>query len=414
MTVCDVIVIGGGPAGLMAAGQAAEMGAAVLLIEKMDKPGRKLRITGKGRCNLTNSRPLDEFLPHFGLNGAFLRSAFGQFFNAELIDFLARQGIATVTERGERVFPASNDAQQVADRLVRWVQRCGVRVWTGARVERLIVAGGCVGGVALADGREHHARAVIVATGGASYPGTGSTGDGYRLAEAVGHTVIPVRPALVPLETAGDVAPRLQGLSLRNVRVTLSVDGQPQPSAFGEMLFTHFGVSGPEILSLSRAAVDALDAGGRVRLTIDLKPALDEAALDARLLRDLDAHGRQQFHTVLKGLLPRKLIPVCCELARIPPDRPVHQITARERGRLRGWLKGFYLDVTGYRSWHEAIITAGGVDLREIDPRTMESRLVAGLYFAGEVLDLDADTGGYNLQAAFSTGWLAGRSAAGG
>lgn len=413
MTVCDVIVIGGGPAGLMAAGQAAEMGAAVLLIEKMDKPGRKLRITGKGRCNLTNSRPLDEFLPHFGLNGAFLRSAFGQFFNAELIDFLARQGIATVTERGERVFPASNDAQQVADRLVRWVQRCGVRVWTGARVERLIVAGGCVSGVALADGREHHARAVIVATGGASYPGTGSTGDGFRLAEAVGHSVVPIRPALVPLNTAGDVAPRLEGLSLRNVEVTLWVDGKQAAREFGEMLFTHFGVSGPVILTLSGRAVVALHDRQHVRLSIDLKPALDESQLDARLLRDLDAHGKRHVSALLKGLLPHKLIAVCCDLTGLDPAAPCHQVTREQRLRLRAWLKDFSLEVTGHLPLAAAIITAGGVDLRQVDPRTMQSRLVAGLYFAGEVLDLAADTGGYNLQAAFSTGWLAGRSAAG-
>ena len=335
MTVCDVVVIGGGPAGLMAAGQAAEMGAAVLLIEKMDKPGRKLRITGKGRCNLTNSRPLDEFLPHFGPNGAFLRSAFGQFFNAELIDFLARQGIATVTERGERVFPASNDAQQVADRLVRWVQRCGVRVWTGARVERLIVAGGCVSGVALADGREHHARAVIVATGGASYPGTGSTGDGFRLAEAVGHSVVPIRPALVPLNTAGDVAPRLEGLSLRNVEVTLWVDGKQAAREFGEMLFTHFGVSGPVILTLSGRAVVALHDRQHVRLSIDLKPALDESQLDARLLRDLDAHGKRHVSALLKGLLPHKLIAVCCDLTGLDPAAPCHQVTREQAAPAR-------------------------------------------------------------------------------
>ena len=428
MTACDVIVIGGGAAGLMAAGHAARLGARTLVLEKMSRPGRKLRITGKGRCNLTNTAPLPDFIEHFGPNGRFLYSAFQQFFADDLIAFFADLGVPTVIERGGRVFPASSEAGEVVDALARWATAGGAAIKPGAPVEQLVVQAGRVIGVqvgapATRRGQTprtppaaglYRAPAVIVATGGASYPGTGSTGDGYRLAEAVGHSVIPVRPALVPLETAGDVAPRLQGLSLRNVSVTLSADGKPHAAAFGEMLFTHFGVSGPVILSLSRAAVDALDAGGRVRLAIDLKPALDEAKLDARLLRDLDAHGRQQFHTVLKGLLPRTLIPVCCELARIPPDKPAHQVTAKDRRRLRAWLKGFYLDVTGYRSWHEAIVTAGGVDLREVDPRTMESRLVAGLYFAGEVLDLDADTGGYNLQAAFSTGWLAGRSAAGG
>jgi predicted Rossmann fold flavoprotein len=253
---------------------------------------------------------------------------------------------------------------------------------------------------------------VIVATGGASYPGTGSTGDGYHLAEQVGHAVIPIRPALVPLETHGDVAARLQGLSLRNVRASVLVDGDVRHSLFGEMLFTHFGVSGPIVLSMSRTMVDALRAGHEVILSIDLKPALDRQKLDARLLRDLAAQGKRQYQTLLKGLLPRKLIPVCIEQTGVPAAKRASQITALERGRLLDWLKEFRLEVTRYRSFKEAIVTAGGVDLREIDPRTMASRRVEGLYFAGEVLDLDADTGGYNLQAAFSTGWVAGRSAA--
>jgi predicted Rossmann fold flavoprotein len=256
------------------------------------------------------------------------------------------------------------------------------------------------------------AAVVIVATGGASYPGTGSTGDGYRLAAAVGHTIVPIRPALVPLETAGDVAPRLQGLSLRNVTARVWVDGEKRAEAFGEMLFTHFGLSGPIILSLSKRVVDALRLGQDVTLAIDLKPALDERKLDARLLRELDARGKQQFRTLLKSLLPRKLIPVCIALTGIPPHKAGHQITAGERKRLRGWLKDFRLQVTGHRPFSEALITAGGVDTAQVDPRTMASRLVAGLYFAGEVLDVDADTGGYNLQAAFSTGRMAGESAA--
>jgi hypothetical protein len=232
------------------------------------------------------------------------------------------------------------------------------------------------------------------------------------MAEALGHTVVPIRPALVPLETAGDVAQRMQGLNLRNVNVSLWVAGRKQDEAFGEMLFTHFGVSGPIILTLSRQVVDALRAGREVALSIDLKPALDHSQLDARLLRDLDAHGKTHFHNLLKGLLPRKMIPVCVDMTGIPPDKPGHQITAEERQRLRLWLKDLRLAVTAHRSFSEAIITAGGVETREVDPRTMASRLVVGLYFAGEVLDVDADTGGYNLQAAFSTGWLAGRAAA--
>ncbi len=428
MTGRQVIVVGGGAAGLMAAGQAAELGAETLLLEKMDRPGRKLRITGKGRCNLTNVVPLSEFITHFGPNGRFLRQAFSRFFVSDLVAFFEELGVRTVTERGGRVFPASGQAcpepfvplragrsrraQDVVDALVRWVGERGVTLRTQSPVERLLVEGGRVVGVQASRGRVYRADAVIVATGGASYPATGSTGDGYRLAESVGHTIVPIRPALVPLETAGGVAPRLQGLSLRNVTVRVWVNGKKQAKVFGEMLFTHFGLSGPIILSLSRQVVDALRLGQRVILSIDLKPALDERKLDARLLRDLDAHGKQQFRTWLKGLLPRKLIPVCIDLTGIVPEKAGHQITAQERKRLRMWLKDFRLEVTGYRPFTEAIITAGGVDTREVDPRTMASRLVEGLYFAGEVLDVDADTGGYNLQAAFSTGWVAGRSAA--
>ncbi|MEA3338809.1 MAG: NAD(P)/FAD-dependent oxidoreductase [Chloroflexota bacterium] len=422
MTERRVIVVGAGAAGLMAAGQAAEQGADVLLLEKMSRPARKLRITGKGRCNLTNVATIPHFIEHFGSGGRFLRQAFYRFFAPDLADFFEALGVHTVTERGGRVFPASGEAQDVVGALARWVRGRGVTVRTQAPVERLLVEEGRVVGVQVSARNQvflkkpgfYHADAVIIATGGASYPGTGSTGDGYLLAKAVGHTIVPIRPALVPLETAGDVAPRLQGLSLRNVTARLLVEGKKQAELFGEMLFTHFGLSGPIILSLSRQAVDALRQGQRVALSIDLKPALDERKLDARLLRDLDAHGKRQFRTLLKGLLPRKLIPVCLDLTSISSRKPGHQITAHERERLRTWLKDFRLEVTDYRPLAEAIVTAGGVDVGEVYPRTMESRLVEGLYFAGEVLDVDADTGGYNLQAAFSTGWLAGRAAAGG
>ncbi|MBL7201836.1 MAG: NAD(P)/FAD-dependent oxidoreductase [Anaerolineae bacterium] len=418
----QVIVVGGGAAGLMAAGQAAAHGARTQILEKMHRPGRKLRITGKGRCNLTNTASLPEFLDHFAPDGRFLRQCFSGFLAAELVAFFEELGVRTVTERGGRVYPASDQAQDVVDALLRWVAAQGVSLQARASVDRLIVREGRVTGVEVARAtddaagarRVYGADAVIVATGGASYPATGSTGDGYRLAESVGHTVAPVRPALVPLETAGDLAPRLQGLSLRNVAVSVWVKGesQAQARAFGEMLFTHFGVSGPIILSLSRQVVDALRLGKPVSLSIDLKPALDEGKLDARLLRDIDSLGKRQYATVLKGLLPRSLIPICVEQTGIAAHKPAHQITAQERGRLRAWLKDFSLSVTGHRPFAEAIMTAGGVHTGEIDPRTMASRLVQGLYFAGEVLDVDADTGGYNLQAAFSTGWLAGRSAA--
>ncbi len=448
MTEHRVIVIGGGPAGLMAAGHATTSGAKVVLVERMDRPGRKLRITGKGRCNLSNVASLSGFIAHFGRNGRFLRQAFSRFSNSDLVAFLEGLGVPTVTERGGRIFPASGKAQDVVDALVRWAQKGGVTLRTRSRAERLIVEEGRVAGVQVIRTASRRAKAatanvadydpntrppfvvrpgrprppglpecrpadaVIVATGGASYPATGSTGDGYRLAESVGHTIVPIRPALVPLETGGNVAARLQGLSLRNVSVRVWIDGKQEAELFGEMLFTHFGVSGPIILSLSKQVVDALRRGQRVALSVDLKPALDEPKLDARLLRDLDAHGKRQFRTLLKGLLPSKLIPVCIDLVGIPAAKPGHQITSQERKRLLGWLKDFRLEVIGHRPLAEAIVTAGGVDTREIDPRTMASRLVQGLYFAGEVLDVDADTGGYNLQAAFSTGWMAGRSAA--
>lgn len=425
----QVIVIGGGPAGLMAAGQAAAAGAEVLLLEKMLQPGRKLRITGKGRCNLTNVIPLEEFLQHFGTNGRFLRFAFSRFFNDDLVAFFDDLGVETVRERGGRVFPIRNDAQEVVEALTNWILKLGVSLKTRSKVEGLMIKEGQVLGVRLAQSspsdskrspndqsssRNYYADSVIIATGGASYPGTGSSGDGYRMAEAVGHTIIPIRPALVPLETSGDTAQRLQGLSLRNVNARILVDGKKSAEAFGEMLFTHFGISGPIILTLSKVAVDAMRDRKEVLLSIDLKPALDNTILDARLLRDLDAQGKKQYRTILKGLLPRKLIPVCIESTGIPPEKPAHQITSQERTGLLSWLKDFRFEIRGHRSFSQAIVTAGGVHTREVDPRSMASRKVPGLYFAGEVLDIDADTGGYNLQAAFSTGWLAGRSAANG
>jgi predicted Rossmann fold flavoprotein len=406
MSKNQVIVIGGGPAGLIAAGQAAATGAETLLLEKMSHPGRKLLITGKGRCNLTNVAPLEEFIEHFSPDGRFLRSAFTRFFTDELIEFFDELGVETVLERGERIYPVSNDAQDIVDALNYWVQKNGAKLRTQAKVERLLVEHERVVGVQVANSPgsspkpksnnqsksiEYRAKSVIIATGGA---------------------FVPIRPALVPLETSGNIAPRLQGLSLRNVNARLIVDGNKQAEAFGEMLFTHFGLSGPIILSLSRKVVDALRAKHEVVLSIDLKPALDDAKLDARLMRDFDTHGKRQYRTLLQELLPRKLIPVCINLTGIPQDKRAHQITSDERKRLRTWLKDFRFHISGHRSFAQAIVTAGGVTTREVNPRSMASLIVDGLYFAGEVLDLDADTGGYNLQAAFSTGWLAGLSAA--
>lgn len=409
----DILVVGGGASGMMAAGRAAELGADVLLLEKMPRLGTKLRITGKGRCNLTNVADLAEFIRHFGPNGRFLYNAFSRFFVDDLRAFFERMGVPTVVERGGRVFPRSNAAADVAEALRRYCQEAGVRVRYKRAVDRLLMEGGRVVGVGAGE-VEFRARAVILATGGASYPSTGSTGDGYRLAASVGHTVVPIRPALVPLETAEPWVPRMMGVSLRNVRATLYVDGKAVASEFGEMLFTHFGLSGPIILTLSRhpSLAGRPAPGMRIEVGVDLKPALSDETLDARLRRDLDAHGKRAFRSIVKGLVPAKMVDVLVELSGVPGDKPAHQITASERARLFGLLRDLRMTVVGQRPLREAIVTAGGVALDKVDPRTMESRRVAGLYFCGEVLDLDADTGGYNLQAAFSTGWVAGESAA--
>ncbi|HOU16670.1 MAG TPA: NAD(P)/FAD-dependent oxidoreductase [Candidatus Marinimicrobia bacterium] len=410
-----VIVVGGGPAGLMAAGQASLSGAQVFLIEKMERPGRKLAITGKGRCNLTNATELSEFLTHFGRNSRFLRGAFHRFFVPELLEFLKQLGIPTVTERGGRIFPVRNDANEIVTALVNWANATGVIIRPNTRAEQLVLSENRISGVIVRNPNSTTEKlntdAVIIATGGASYPGTGSTGDGYRLAKSAGHSITPVRPALVPLVTVGNLAACLQGLSLKNVGIKVFADSRKIADEFGEMLFTHFGLSGPVILTISKLVVDALNAKQKVRISIDLKPALDDQKLDLRLQRDFAQHGKMQFKTVLKELLPQKLIPVCLDLIKIPPEKTCNQITTAERRRLRLWLKNFNFDISGHRGFSEAIITAGGVALNEVDSQTLQSKIVQGLYFAGEILDLDADTGGYNLQAAFSTGWLAGQSA---
>ncbi len=415
MSIRRVIVIGAGAAGLFAAGEAAKAGADTILLESMNRAGKKLRISGKGRCNLTNTAEVAEFISHFGKNGRFLRQAFSKFFSSDLIGLLGELGIETVIERGGRVFPKSGQAQDIVDALSRWATAGGAKIMTSARAAGLSIKDGKVNGVKVIRGEERSvldADSVIVATGGISYPGTGSTGDGFKFAGSAGHNIIPLRPALVPLVTKGDIAQRLQGLSLRNVSVKAFINGRKRIDDFGEMLFTHFGLSGPVILSMSGRVVDALINKDKVMLSIDLKPALDEQKLDARLLRDLNEHGKRKYKTFLKDLLPSKLIPVCIDETKISADITCHQITSNERKRLKQWLKDFRFEIKGHRPVAEAIVTAGGVDTREIDPRTMSSRLVDGLYFAGEVMDLNADTGGFNLQAAFSTGWTAGRSAA--
>ncbi len=406
-----IIVIGGGPAGLMAAGQAAENGADTLLLEKQRKPGRKLCITGKGRCNITNIADVPDFLAHFGKTGPFLHQAFARFFNTDLLDFLKKQGLEIVIERGGRVFPASGKAADVLDIFLAWLEQCGVKLQPDAPVSQLLIENNRVCGVVSQD-RTYPCDAVILATGGASYPATGSTGDGYRLAKSAGHRLVPVRPALVPLETEGDTTQKMAGLNLRNIKVRMHINGKKRKEAFGELVFTEFGVSGPVILTLSGEAVAALEKGHRIVLSIDLKPALDEKKLDLRLLRDFKTRGQEPFSSFLRGLLPREMVPVCLDLTGISAERKVSTISAKERRSLRTWLKDFKLDVTGHRPLAEAIVTAGGIDTREIDPRTMASRICKGLFIAGELLDIQGDTGGYNLQAAFSTGWIAGRCAA--
>lgn len=408
----QVVVVGGGPAGLMAAGQSARLGAHTLLLEKMDQPGLKLRITGKGRCNITNIAPQEEFISHFGREGQFLRQAFSLFFNEDLIDFMASIGVNTIVERGGRVFPAEGDASQITRKIAVWSVNQGVEIQTNTAVQRLLLEDPIITGVESNSGMIIPCQQVILATGGASFSHTGSSGDGFRIATEIGHTIIPIRPALVPLKTAGDICQRMQGLSLKNIEATVLINGKSSIKDFGELLFTHFGISGPIILSMSGKMVDALRAKNKVELSIDLKPGMDEKKLEARLLRDIDEHGKRHFRSLLENLLPQKMVMVMADTCNIPLDKPCHQISIQDRANLLRWLKDFRVEINGHLPLDAAMVTAGGVSLKEVDPRTMQSKLMQGLYFAGEVLDLAADTGGYNLQAAFSTGWLAGNSAA--
>ena len=400
----DGIIIGGGPAGMFAAITAARQGAKVLLLERNDRLGKKLLITGKGRCNVTNDCTAQEVLQNTPRNGRFLFSAMTAFPPEKTMAFFEEQGCALKTERGNRVFPVSDKAISILDCLQRVLRRQNVTVKT-ARVKNILTEDGKVTGVQTQN-EKISAQWVILATGGASYPTTGSTGDGYTIAEALGHTIIPAQGSLVPLETAGQDAQDMQGLSLRNCGVKLlNAKGKALYKDFGELLFTHFGVSGPTVLSASCHL-----KGEGCRLVIDLKPALEENKLDERIQRDLDLYKNRSMENALTDLLPRSLIPVVLRRLEIDPEMQANSLTRQKRRAIVELLKGFDLTITGKRPVAEAIITSGGVKVSEIDPKTMESKLVPGLYFAGEVIDCDAYTGGFNLQIAWATAYAAGMS----
>ncbi|MBQ6375241.1 MAG: NAD(P)/FAD-dependent oxidoreductase [Clostridia bacterium] len=408
-----VIVIGGGAAGMMAALFSARSGAEVTLLERNEKLGKKVYITGKGRCNVTNASDMDQFMRCIYRNPRFMYAAFAQMDNMGVMALMEELGVPLKQERGGRVFPVSDKASDIIGALSRELRRLCVDVRFNTRVERLIIEDGACRGVFSEAGEKLFADAVIVCTGGVSYPSTGSTGDGYRFAAEAGHRVNTAHPALVPIETSESWPANLMGLSLKNVRLNAYLSkGQKEKRIYseqGEMLFTHFGISGPLVLTLSSLLPDDLST---VRLCIDLKPALDEQALDARLLRDFKAMSRKQLISVMDGLEPHSLAEQILKLAGLSPAMPVNSVTSEQRRAILGLIKNLPLTPMRLRDLNEAIITRGGVDVKSIDPSTMGSRLIKGLFFAGEVIDVDAQTGGYNLQIAWSTGALAGKSAA--
>ena len=402
--IYDVIVIGGGPAGMYAAITAAQNNCKVLLLERNDRLGKKLLITGKGRCNVTNNCDEQEILKNIPRNGRFLYSAMAAQPPASVMDFFEKNGCELKTERGNRVFPQSDKAVSVLECLQSRMRRLGVKVQT-ARVSEIMTGAGGVCGVK-AGTQVFQGRNVILATGGLSYPTTGSTGDGFRMAQALGHTVTATEGSLVPLETAGEDCQQMQGLSLRNVAVKLlNAKGKVLYKDFGELLFTHFGISGPTVLSAS-----AHLKGDGCRLVIDLKPALEENKLDERILRDLSMYQNRSMENALTDLLPRSMIPVVLRRLEIDPNMQANSLKKQQRRALVELLKGFSVEITGKRPVAEAIITSGGIKVSEIDPKTMESKIVPGLYFAGEIIDCDAYTGGFNLQIAWATAYAAGCS----
>jgi len=412
-TTFDVAVIGGGPAGLIAAGRAAQLGGKVVLLEKMKQPGRKLLITGNGRCNISHAAPLSTYFKNIFPTGRFLVPAFKTFFIKDLIALLAEQGVATTTEEDNRIFPESNKAQDVLHALLRWGSNHQVTIHTQTQVRELVLDDNSVVGIrALHEDTEilYTARQVILCTGGKSYPATGSTGDGYLLARQAGHSITEPLPALVPLTTAGDLTRKLQGLALQDVAASLWVNGKKNLTEFGELLFAHFGLTGPAILSLSRFAVDELHKGHKVEVHLDLLPDVDEEKLDSRMLSDLNVHGKKQIDNIVRLWIPSKLVPELLTLTAIDGKKEGHQLSARERRNILRYIKDWTFEITGSRGFKEAMITSGGVPTHEIDCMTMQSDRIHNLYFAGEVIDQDAKTGGYNLQIAYSTAYLAASS----
>ncbi len=401
----EVIIIGGGASGAFASIISARMGRKVILFEKNERIGRKLRITGKGRCNLTNNCTNDELMNNIPVNPRFLYSAFSSFSPQDTMDFFESLGVPLKTERGRRVFPVSDNANDIADALENEMKKCGVKI-IHETVRHILTDDNICTGVITSSGKEYNAESVLIATGGKSYPATGSTGDGYTLANELGHTVTNICPSLVPLVIKEKCCSEMMGLSLRNVCLSLFDYDKCIFSEQGEMLFTHFGVSGPLVLSASSHIRDM--KSGRYRISIDMKPALNEQQLDKRIQRDFIENQNRDFINAVRNLLPAKMIPVAVRLSGIPADKKANSITKEERHKFAEIIKNFTLNVENFRPVEEAIITNGGIPVREINPKTMESRLVSGLFFAGEVIDVDAYTGGFNLQIAFSTAYNAG------
>ena len=410
MEKMKIVVVGGGPGGIMAAIRARTLGREVVLLEKKSTLANKLLLSGKGRCNLTNAEDLQYFLKRFSKNGDFLRDAFKKFFNQELISFFEERGLKLKVERQQRVFPQSDRSSSVLDVLEKELIKVGVQVIPRSKVVDLIIHAGQIKGVRLEDGREIFCDRVIFATGGASYSFTGSDASGINIVKKLGHTIVPLQAGLVPLDVKENYIKKIEGLTLRNIRLKFSDAKREIVSEIGELVFTATGISGPLVITLSGKVIDLLAPDEIVSVDIDLKPALSIQQLDARLLREFKLNSKKSIKNMLKELLPLRLIMVFANVAGIDPLKKCSQITLKEREKIIFLLKGFHLVISGARPIEEGMVTRGGVSLKEIDPRTMESRLIKGLYFCGEMMDVDADTGGFNLQAAFSTGYLAGES----